>query len=98
MHFRGTGHRQETPQGLGGVQVLEGWQIAANHRLGRVNDMLQSAIVLGSGSSILGGDEGDKDGFSEGGVEVHIITALCKMDFFSSYRNTVEDPEGHNFR
>ena len=40
------------PQGPGGIQVLEGWQIAANHLLSRANDTLQSALVLGGGSSV----------------------------------------------
>ncbi len=55
------------PQGPGGVQVLEQWQIAASHLLGRANDMLQSAPVLGSGNRVPDGDGGSDDG----GVEVH---------------------------
>lgn len=40
-----------SPQGPGGGRVLEGWQIAADHLLSGANDMRQSALVLGSGSS-----------------------------------------------
>ena len=46
------------PQGPGGMQVLEGQQIAANHLLSRANDILQTALVLGSGSSVPDGDAG----------------------------------------
>jgi len=60
-----------SPQGLEGVQVLERWQIAANHLLSKANDMLQSALVLGSGSSIPDGDGGGEDGLNDDGVEVH---------------------------
>ena len=60
-----------TPQGPGGVQVLERRQIAANHLLCRPNDTLQSALVLGGGSSVLDGDGGGEDGLNDGGVELH---------------------------
>ena len=60
-----------TPQGPGGVQVLDRRQIAANHLLCRPNDTLQSALVLGGGSSVPDGDEGGEDGLNDGGVEVH---------------------------
>lgn len=57
----GVGHNLScTPQGPEGVEVLAGWQIAANH-LSRENDMLQSALVFGSGSSVPDGDGGGKD-------------------------------------
>ena len=59
------------PQGPGGVQVLERRQIAANHLLCRPNDTLQSALVLGGGSSVPDGDGGGEDGLDDGGVEVH---------------------------
>ena len=42
------------------MQVLEGRQIAANH-LSSADDMLQSALVLGSGSSVSDGDGGGED-------------------------------------
>ena len=45
-----------TPQGPRDVQVLEGWQVAANRLLSGMNDTLQSALVLGSGSSVPDGD------------------------------------------
>jgi len=57
-------------QGPGGVQVLEGWQISANHLLSRANGMLQSALVLGSGSSVSDGDGGGENGLNDDGVEV----------------------------
>jgi len=60
-----------SPQGPGGVQVLERWQIAADHLLSRANDTLQSALVLGSGSSASDGDRGGVDGLNDGGVVVH---------------------------
>ncbi len=52
------------------MQVLEGWQIAADHLLSRVNDMLQSDLILSSGS-VPDGDGGGEDGLSDGGVEMH---------------------------
>jgi len=60
-----------SPQGPGGLQVLERWQIAANHHFSRANDTLQSALVFGSGSSIPDGDGGGEAGLNDGGVEVH---------------------------
>ncbi len=54
-----------------GVQVLEGWQIAANHLLRRANDTLQCALLLDSGSSVADGDGGSEDGLNDGGVEVN---------------------------
>src|SRR4029434_2086040 len=59
------------PQGPGCIQILERWQIAANHLLRRTDDMLQSAFVIGSGSSVPDGDGGGEDGFDDAGVEVH---------------------------
>ncbi len=52
------------------VQVLEGWKIAADHFLSRSNDTLQSALVLGSGSSEPDGDRRGEDGLDDGSVEV----------------------------
>ncbi|XP_053534493.1 E3 ubiquitin-protein ligase UBR2-like, partial [Ictalurus punctatus] len=49
---RGVSHNRDCPL-QGPVQVMKGWQIAANHLLSRANDMLQSVLVLGSGSSVL---------------------------------------------
>ncbi len=70
----GVGHNLSCmPQGPGGIQVLERWQIAANHLLCRANDTLQSALVFGSGSSIPDGDGGGDDGLNDGGVEVHLF-------------------------
>ena len=60
-----------TLQSPGGVKVLERRQIAANHLLCRPNDTLQSALVLGSGSSVPDGDRGCEDGLNDGCVEVH---------------------------
>jgi len=53
------------------VLVLERWQIAAENLLSRANGTLQSALVLGSGSSVPDGDGGGEDGLNDGGVEVH---------------------------
>jgi len=53
------------------MQVLERLQIAANHLLNRANNTLQSALVLGSGSSVPDGDGRGEDGLNDGGVEVH---------------------------
>lgn len=41
----------------GGVLVLERQQIASNHLFGAVDNTLQSALVLGSCSSVPDGDE-----------------------------------------
>ena len=60
-----------TPQGPRGVQVLHGWQVAADHPLSRANDSPQSVPVSGSGSSTPGGDGGGEDGLDDGSVEVH---------------------------
>ena len=51
--------------------VLEGQQIASDHLFSTVDNALQSAFVLDSGSSAPDGDGGGEDGFSDGGVEVH---------------------------
>ena len=60
---RGVGHNlPRSPQGPRGMQVLEG-------RL--VDDTLQPALVLGSGSSVPDGDGGGEDGLNDGCVEVH---------------------------
>src|SRR4029434_7943687 len=68
----GVGHNLTcTPQGPGCIQVLERFQIAANHLFSRKNDTLQSAFVLGSGTSVPDGDGGGEDGLNDGGVEVH---------------------------
>ena len=53
-----------TPQGPGGVQILETWEVATNHLLSRVNDTLQSGLVPGCGSSGPDGDGGGEDGLS----------------------------------
>ena len=53
----GVGHNlPRSPLGPRGVQVFEGRQIAADHLLSSADDTLQSALVLGSGSSISDGD------------------------------------------
>ena len=68
----GIGHNLTCPpQGPRGEQVLKRWKIAANHLLGRTDDTLQSAFVIGSGSSIPDGDAGGEDGLDDAGVEVH---------------------------
>jgi len=59
------------PQGPGGVQVVEGWQIAANHPLCRADETLQPALILGCGCSVPDGDGGGEDGLDDGSVEVH---------------------------
>lgn len=75
-----------TPQVPGGVQVLEGWQIATDHLLSRTNDTLQSALVLSTGSSILHGDGEGEDELQphlhqqDGGIEVHHPQLLQKVD------------------
>src|SRR4029434_4988775 len=62
----GVGHNLPcTPQGRGCIQVLERWQIAANHLLGGTDDTLQSAFVIGSGSSVPDGDGGGEDGLDD---------------------------------
>jgi len=53
------------------MQVLERWKIAADHLFSRANDTLQSALVLGSGSSVPDGEGGGEDGLNDGCVEVH---------------------------
>lgn len=59
----GVGHNlSRSPQSPGGMQVLEGRQIAADHLLCRANDRLQSALVVGSGGSVPDGDGGGEDG------------------------------------
>ena len=68
----GVGHNlPHSLQGPRGVQVLEGWQIAADHLLSSADDTLQSALVLGSGSSVPDCDGGGEDGLNKGCVEVH---------------------------
>ena len=47
------------------------WKIAADHLLSRTDDTLQSAFVIGSGSSVPDGDGGGEDGLDDAGVEVH---------------------------
>ena len=59
------------PQGPGGMQVVEGWQIAADHPLCRADDTLQPALILGCGCGVPDGDGGGEDGLDDGGVEVH---------------------------
>ena len=57
-----------SPQGLRGVQVLElSEALKRLHLLSSVDDTLQPALVLGSGSSVPDGDGGGEDGC----VEVH---------------------------
>ena len=53
------------------MQVLEGQQTAVNQLLSRANDALQTALVLGGGSSVPDGDGGGEDGLNDGSVEVH---------------------------
>lgn len=48
-------------QGPRGVQVLEGWQIAANYLLSRAHDLLWSALIPGNGRRIPDGDEEGED-------------------------------------
>lgn len=48
----------------GVVQVLERWQIAANHLLSRANDTLPSA--RGSRGRVPDGDGADQDGLTDG--------------------------------
>ena len=43
-------------------------KIAANHLLSRTDDTLESAFVIGSGSSVPDGDEGGEDGLDDAGV------------------------------
>ena len=40
----------------------QGWEVASDHLLCRVDDALQSALVLGSGCSVPDGDGGGEDG------------------------------------
>ena len=53
------------PQNPRGVQVLESRQIAADQLLSSADDTLQSALILGSGSSIPDGDGGGEDGLND---------------------------------
>ena len=53
------------------MPILRGRQIAADHLLSSADDTLQSALVLGSGSSIPDGDGGGEDGLNDGCVDVH---------------------------
>lgn len=55
-----------TLHGPGVVQVLERWQIVANHLLGHANDTLPSASVLGSRGRVPDGDGAGQDGLSDG--------------------------------
>ena len=60
-----------TPQCPGGMQVLEGRQVAADHLFSIADDTLQSAPVFDGSSSVPDGDGGGEDGLYDGGVEVH---------------------------
>ena len=60
-----------TPHSPGGVQVMQGWEVASDHLLCRVDDALQSALVLGSGCSVPDSDGGGEYGLTDGWVEVH---------------------------
>ena len=60
-----------TPQCPGGMQVLEGRQVAADHLFSISDDTLQSAPVFDGSSSVPDGDGGGEDGLYDGGVEVH---------------------------
>lgn len=55
----------------GGMQVLEGWQIAADHLFITSDDMLLSALLLSSCSSTPGHGKGSEDGLSGGGTQMH---------------------------
>jgi len=68
-----------SPQGPGGVQVLERLQIAADHLLSRGNDTMESALVLGSGSRVPDCDGGGEDG----------VYVFGKLNFFSCRRKYV---------
>lgn len=45
--------------------------IAADHPLRRLNDTLQSALVLGSGGRVSNSDGAVQEGLSDGSVKVH---------------------------
>lgn len=49
------------PSGHECIWVLEGWQITIHSLFDRANDMLQSALVFGIGSSTPDGDAGGED-------------------------------------
>lgn len=51
-----------TPHRLRSVQVRQGWQVASNHLLSGVDDILLSALVLGSGCCVPKGDGGCENG------------------------------------
>lgn len=51
-------------------EILEGWQVTANHLVCRQNNTLQSALVLDSGR-IPDGDGGDDNGLCDDGVEMY---------------------------
>ena len=59
-----------SPQCPGGMQVLEGQQIASDH-LFSADDMLQDTFVLDSCSSVPDSDGGCQDGLNDGCIKVH---------------------------
>lgn len=61
------------PQCPGGVKVLQGRQVASNHLFSSADNMLLSALVFGSCSSVADGDGGgeDEDGLSNVSVDVN---------------------------
>ncbi len=67
VHSRGKSLKQFVSR-VGGVSHNLS---CTDHLLSRVNDTLQPAPVLNSGSSVPDGDGGGEDGLNDGGVEVH---------------------------
>ena len=69
----GVGHNlPRSPQGPRGVQVFGGRQIAADHLLSSADDTFQSALVLGSGSSISDGDGRGEDGLCRSALSLSL--------------------------
>lgn len=55
----------------GYIQVLKSRKTAVTCPLSRADDVLQSGLVLGSGSSVPDSDGGGENGLYDGSVEVH---------------------------
>ena len=53
------------------LEVCRSSRVGRLHLLSSADDTLQSALVLGSGSSVPDGDGGGEDGLNDGCVEVH---------------------------
>lgn len=59
------------PPSPGDVQVLERWQLTANHLLSSTHNALQSVYVPGGGGSEPHSDGGGQNRLNDGCVELH---------------------------